>query len=108
MKVDLEMELERKKNYYVNEFKQGFYNELRDKILPLIEQAVPIKEIKKHFNLTTGQIAFLVMHKNVKQYDIKLLGCKTESYYTENEMMKTISYSYDDLSPDEKLIYNEI
>lgn len=94
------------KRYYRNEFGKGFYSELKRKIIPLIKEAVPIDTIRKDFSLTKKQIGFLITYKEFKPKSIKVLGCKTESYYTEDEMMKTISYSYDDLSPDEKLIYN--
>lgn len=95
------------KRYYKTEFGKGYYNELRDKIIPLIKEGVPIAEIIKNFSLKTEQIAFLITHKDVKQNDfIKPLGSKKESYYTEDEMLKPISYGYNDLSPDEKLIYN--
>jgi hypothetical protein len=96
------------KRYYKTEFGKGYYNELRDKIIPLIKEAVPIAGIIKDFSLKTEQIGFLITSKDKKLKFIQILGSKTESYYTEEEMMKTISYSYDDLSPDEKLIYNEI
>jgi hypothetical protein len=96
------------KKYYRNEFNKGFYSELRDKIIPLIEKGVNVQQIRKNFYLNNKEIGFLVTYKEFKPKFNKVLGSKTESYYTENEMMKTISYSYDDLSPDEKLIYNEI
>ena len=96
------------KRYYRNEFGKGYYSELRCKILPLIQQAVPIAKIKKDFLLQRNQIGFLIQYKDKKPTFTKILGCKEESYYSEDEMMKTISYTYNDLSPDEKLIYNTI
>ena len=39
------------KKYYKNEFNKGYYNELRDKIIYLIKEAVPITEIIKDFSL---------------------------------------------------------
>ena len=94
------------KRYYKTEFGKGYYNELRDKIIPLIQEAVPIIEITKEFSLKTGQIGFLITSKDKKNKFVQILGSKTESYYTEDEMMKPIIYSYEDLSTDEKLIYN--
>lgn len=96
------------KKYYKNEFNKGYYNELRDNITYLIKEAVPITEIIKDFSLKSEQIGFLITTQDKKNKFVQILGNKTESYYTEDEMMKTISYSYKDLSPDEKLIYNEI
>ena len=95
------------KRYYKTEFGKGYYNELRDRIIPLIKEAVPIIEIIKEFSLKTEQIGFLITSQDKKNKFVQILGNKTESYYTEDEMMKPISYSYEDLSPDEKLIYNE-
>lgn len=95
------------KRYYKTEFGKGYYNELRDRIIPLIKEAVPIIEIIREFSLKTEQIGFLITSQDKKNNFVQVLGSKTESYYTEEEMIKTISYSYDDLSPDEKLIYNE-
>lgn len=96
------------KRYYRNEFGKGHYSELRRKILPLIQQAVLISKIKKDFLLQRNQIGFLIQYQDKKPTFNKILGCKKESYYSEDEMLKTISYSYDDLSEDEKLIYNTI
>jgi hypothetical protein len=104
MKVDIEQQAV--SHYFKARFKLGYYNELRDKILPLIEQAVPTRKIRKDFKLTNEQITFLIMHKTSNSNFNKVLGSKTESYYSENEMMKPIEYSYNKLSPDEKLIYN--
>lgn len=95
------------KRYHRSEFNLGCYNELRGKIIPLIKQAIPISEIIKDFSLKTEQIGFLIKYQDKKTKFVQILGSKTESYYSEDEMMKPISYSYDDLSPDEKLIYNE-
>ena len=95
------------KRYNRSEFNLGCYNELRDKIIPLIKEAIPIVEIAKDFSLKTEQIGFLITNKDKKSKFAPILGSKTESYYSEYEMMKPISYSYEDLSPDEKLIYNE-
>lgn len=101
-----EITLNNSKKYYKNEFGKGFYSELREKILPLIQQAVPIAKIKKDFYLQKNQIGFLIQHQDKKPNFTEILGCKTESYYSEDEMMKPISYTYNDLSEDEKLIYN--
>ncbi len=95
------------KRYYKTDFGKGYYNELRNKIIPLIKEGVPIAEIIKDFSLKTEQIGFLITSQDKKSKFVQLLGSKTESYYTEDEMMKPITYSYNDLSPDEKLIYNE-
>ena len=95
------------KKYYKTEFGKGYYNELRDRIIPLIKEAVPIIEIIKEFSLKTEQIGFLITSQDKKNKFVQILGNKTESYYTEDEMMNPISYSYEDLSPDEKLIYNK-
>ena len=95
------------KRYYKTEFGKGYYNELRDRIIPLIKEAVPILKIVRNFNLKTEQIGFLITSQDKKSKFVPILGNKTESYYSEDEMMKPISYSYKDLSPDEKLIYNE-
>jgi hypothetical protein len=95
------------KRYYKTEFGKGYYNELRDKIEPLIKEGVPIIKIIKDFSLKTEQIGFLITSQDKKSKFVKILGSKTESYYSEDEMMKPITYSYNDLSPDEKLIYNE-
>lgn len=35
-------------------------------------------------------------------------GNKTEAYYTEEEMLTPPSYKYEDLSPQEKELYNEL
>lgn len=103
MKLDLNKKLSNKTN-----FNLGVYDELKSNIMPLIQQGVPTKKIRKDFNLTNKQITFLIMYNNNESNFFKILGSKTESYYSEKEIMKPISYSYKDLSPDEKLIYNEI
>jgi hypothetical protein len=95
------------KRYYKTDFDKGYYNELRDKIEPLIKEGVPIIKIIRNFNLKTEQIGFLITSQDKKSKFAPILGSKTESYYSEDEMMKPITYSYNDLSPDEKLIYNE-
>lgn len=96
------------KRYYRNEFGKGYYNELRDKIQPLIKEGVPIIKIIRNFNLKTDQIGFLITSQDKKSKFVKILGSKTESYYNEDEMMKPISYTYEGLSEDEKLIYNTL
>lgn len=97
------------KRYYRNDFGKGFYSEIRRKILPLVENAVPIRDIKKEFYLTNKQIGFLIQYQDKKPNFTKILGCKTESYYSsEDELMKPLTYNYNDLSLDEKLIYNTI
>jgi hypothetical protein len=107
MKIILNEELEKKITYYKSEFNQGFYNELRNKITPLIENGVSINFIKNTYKLRSNEIIFLLTSQDKKGKFVPILGSKTESYYTEDEMMKPISYSYEDLSPDEKKIYNE-
>jgi hypothetical protein len=105
--VKAEITSDDSKKYYKTEFGKGYYNELRDRIIPLIKEAVPIIEIIKEFSLKTEQIGFLITSQDKKNKFVQILGNKTESYYTEDEMMNPISYSYEDLSPDEKLIYNK-
>lgn len=95
------------KRYHKTEFGKGYYNELRDKIMPLIKEAVPIIKIIRDFSLKTEQIGFLITSQDKKSKFVPILGNKTESYYSEDEMIKPIRYSYEDLSPDEKLIYNK-
>ena len=107
MKIILNEELEKKITYYKSEFNQGLYNELRNKITPLIEKGTPIEFIRNTYKLRNDQIMFLLTKEDKKTKYFKILGSKTESYYTEDEMMKPISYTYEDLSPDEKKIYNE-
>jgi len=36
------------------------------------------------------------------------LGCKTESYFTEEEMLRGVDCTYDDLSECEKFIYDKL
>jgi hypothetical protein len=105
--VKTEIQSNDSKRYYKTEFGKGYYNELRDKIIPLIKEAVPIIKIVRDFNLKTEEIGFLITSQDKKSKFVPILGSKTETYYSEDEMMKPISYSYKDLSPDEKLIYNE-
>lgn len=109
--MKIEIQSNNLKKYYRNEFGKGFYNEIRQKILPLIENAVPIAQIKKDYFLTNKQIAFLIQYEDKKPNFTKILGCKNESYYnSENEIMDSISsyYSYEGLSEDEKIIYNTL
>lgn len=39
---------------------------------------------------------------------MKILGSRTETYYTEEELLKEITYTYEDLSDSEKEIYHKM
>lgn len=59
-------------------------------------------------NLTGVSKAYIKRNFSVHFPDepVKILGSKTETYYTEEELLKEITYSYEDLSDSEKEIYN--
>ena len=66
--------------------------------------------LKKKYKVSVGYLATLKL-ENEREYNISskaVLGSKTASYFTEEEMINGFSCTYEDLSPSEKAIYNRL
>jgi len=64
--------------------------------------------LKKKYKVSVGYLANLKL-ENEREYNVSskaVLGSKTASYATEQEMLNGFTCTYADLSPSEKSIYN--